>query len=40
MEGYVQETLKQHYILPSTSLASAGFFFIEKKGGELFPCID
>lgn len=40
MEDYIQEALKQCYIVPSTSLPSAGFFFIKKKGGGLQPCID
>lgn len=30
MEEYVQEALKQEYIIPSMSLASAEFFFVEK----------
>lgn len=30
----------KRYTVPSTSTASAGFFFVEKKGGELWPCID
>lgn len=37
MEEYIQEALKQKYIVPSTSPASAGFFFIEKKDGGLRP---
>ncbi|XP_053499602.1 uncharacterized protein LOC128619445 [Ictalurus furcatus] len=40
MEEYIQEALHQGYIRPSTSPASAGFFFVEKKGGGLRPCID
>lgn len=40
MEEYVQEALKQWCILPSTSLASTVFFFIEKKGGGLRSCTD
>lgn len=40
MEEYVQEALEQGYIEPSTSLASAVFFFVVKKGGGLRPCID
>lgn len=40
MEEYVQEVLEQKYIDPSTSPESAGFFFVEKKGGGLRPCID
>lgn len=40
MEEYVQEVLKHCYIQLSTSPASAGFFFITKKGESLRPCID
>lgn len=40
MEEYIQEALKQGYILLSTSPASAGFFFVEKKDGGLRPCIE
>ncbi|XP_053486038.1 uncharacterized protein LOC128610642 [Ictalurus furcatus] len=40
MEEYIQEALRQGYIRPSTSPMSAGFFFVEKKGGGLRPCID
>lgn len=40
MEEYMQEALQQEYIEPSTSPASAGFFFVEKKGGGLQPCIN
>ena len=40
MEEYVEEALKLGYIRPSTSPASAGFFFVEKKDGGLRPCID
>lgn len=40
MEEYIQEALKQKYIVPSTSPASAGFFFVEKKERGLRPCID
>lgn len=35
MENYVQEALKKGFIYPSTSPASAGLFFVEKKGGGL-----
>lgn len=35
MEEYIQEVLQQGYIRSSTSPASAGFFFVEKKGGGL-----
>lgn len=40
MEDYVGEALQQEYICPSTSPASAGFFFVKKKGGGLWPCIN
>lgn len=40
MEEFVHGALKQGYIMPSTSPASAGFFFVEKKDGELKLCID
>ncbi|KAI4902633.1 hypothetical protein NFI96_002208 [Prochilodus magdalenae] len=40
MEEYIQETLSQGYIRPSTSPAAAGFFFVKKKDGGLRPCID
>lgn len=40
MEDYVTKALKQGIIMQSMLLASAGFFFIEKKGGGLRPCID
>lgn len=40
MEEYVQEALQQGYIEPSTSPASAGFFFMDKKGGGLRTCTD
>lgn len=31
MEVYIQEALKQEYVIPSTSPASARFFFVEEK---------
>lgn len=40
MEEYIQEALRQGYIRPSTSSVSAGFFFVERKGGGLRPYID
>lgn len=40
MEEYIQEALHQGYIRPSTSPTSSGFFFVEKKGGGLRPCIN
>lgn len=39
MEKYIQETLQQGYICPSTSRASAGFFFVEKKEGASDPAL-
>lgn len=35
MREYVEETLKQGYIRPSTSPAAASFFFVPKKDGGL-----
>ncbi|KAK3517125.1 hypothetical protein QTP86_004013, partial [Hemibagrus guttatus] len=40
MEDYIKEALSSGFIRPSTSPAAAGFFFVEKKDGELRPCID
>lgn len=40
MESYMQESLQQGYIKPSTSPTSTGFFFVEKKDWRLRPCID
>ncbi|KAK3540853.1 hypothetical protein QTP86_002348 [Hemibagrus guttatus] len=40
MEDYIDEALAFGFIHPSTSLAAAGFFFVEKKDGGLHPCID
>ncbi|KAI2649284.1 Retrotransposon-derived protein PEG10 [Labeo rohita] len=40
MNSYIQEELAKGFITPSTSPASAGFFFVKKKDGELRPCID
>ncbi len=40
MNHYIQEKLTKGFIRPSTSPASAGFFFLKKKGGDLRPCID
>ena len=40
MEEYIQEALELGFIRPSTSPAAASFFFIEKKGGGLRPCVD
>ncbi len=40
MKNYIQEELAKGFIRPSTSPASAGFFFVKKKDGGLRPCID
>lgn len=40
IEEYIEEALKQGYIHPYISPASAGFFFVEKKRDGLRPCID
>ncbi|KAK3508640.1 hypothetical protein QTP70_001331 [Hemibagrus guttatus] len=40
MEDYIEGALAAGHIRPSTSPAAAGFFFVEKKGGGLRPCID
>ncbi|KAL0168962.1 hypothetical protein M9458_037184, partial [Cirrhinus mrigala] len=40
MHKYIQEELAKGFITPSTSPASAGFFFVKKKDGGLRPCID
>lgn len=40
MEKYINEELKKGFIRPSTSPASAGFFFVKKKDVGLRPCID
>ncbi len=40
MKTYIQEELAKGFIRPSTSPASAGFFFVKKKEGGLRPCID
>ncbi|KAI2658160.1 Transposon Tf2-6 polyprotein [Labeo rohita] len=40
MERYIEEELAKGFIRPSTSPASAGFFFVKKKDGGLRPCID
>lgn len=40
MEEYIEEALSSGFIHPSTSPASAGFIFVEKKDGGLRPCID
>ncbi len=40
MEEYIEEALRQGYIVPSTSPAASSFFFVAKKDGGLRPCID
>ncbi len=40
MRDYIEEELAKGFIRPSTSPASAGFFFVKKKDGGLRPCID
>ncbi|KAL0177388.1 hypothetical protein M9458_026282, partial [Cirrhinus mrigala] len=40
MNTYNQEELAKGFIRPSTSPASAGFFFVKKKDDGLRPCID
>ncbi|KAL0154660.1 hypothetical protein M9458_048923, partial [Cirrhinus mrigala] len=40
MREYIREELAKGFIRPSTSPASAGFFFVKKKDGGLRPCID
>ncbi|KAI2645116.1 Transposon Tf2-9 polyprotein [Labeo rohita] len=40
MKTYIEEELEKGFIKPSTSPASAGFFFVKKKDGGLRPCID
>ncbi|CAJ0927572.1 unnamed protein product [Ranitomeya imitator] len=40
MSQYIQENLARGFIRKSVSPAGAGFFFVQKKNGELRPCID
>ncbi len=40
MKAYIDEELAKGFIRPSTSPASAGFFFVKKRDGGLRPCID
>ncbi|CAJ0963802.1 unnamed protein product [Ranitomeya imitator] len=40
MSQYIQENLARGFIRKSVSPAGAGFFFVEKKTGDLRPCID
>ncbi len=40
LENYLTECLAAGIIVPSSSPAGAGFFFVKKKDGSLRPCID
>ncbi|GAA6095284.1 receptor-type tyrosine-protein phosphatase gamma-like, partial [Tachysurus ichikawai] len=40
MEGYIQQAFQQGFIIPYSSPAALGFFFVEKKDGGLQPCFD
>ncbi|KAI2657893.1 Transposon Tf2-6 polyprotein [Labeo rohita] len=40
LEKYLSESLAAGTIVPSSSPAGAGFFFVAKKDGSLRPCID
>ncbi|KAK3512230.1 hypothetical protein QTP70_001093 [Hemibagrus guttatus] len=40
MEDYIEAALAAGHIRPSTSPLAAGFFFVCKKDGGLWPCID
>ncbi|KAL0149928.1 hypothetical protein M9458_054760, partial [Cirrhinus mrigala] len=40
MKVYIEEELAKGFIVPSTSPASPGYFFVKKKDGSLRPCID
>lgn len=40
LEKYLIESLDAGIIVPSSSPAGAGFFFVKKKDGSLRPCID
>ncbi|KAI2647590.1 Transposon Tf2-6 polyprotein [Labeo rohita] len=40
LEKYLSESLAAGTIVPSSSPAGAGFFFVTKKDGSLRPCID
>ncbi|KAL0184106.1 hypothetical protein M9458_019802, partial [Cirrhinus mrigala] len=40
MKAYIEEELAKGFIVPLTSPALAGFFFVKKKDGSLRPCID
>ncbi|KAG1930238.1 retrotransposable element [Pimephales promelas] len=40
LEKYLSDSLEAGTIVPSSSPAGAGFFFVKKKDGSLRPCID
>ena len=40
MNEYIEASLENGLIRPSSSPAGAGFFFVKKKDGSLRPCID
>ncbi len=40
LEKYLTESLAAEIIVPSSSPAGAGFFFVKKRDGSLCPCID
>lgn len=40
MNKYINDALSAGIIRPSSSSVGAGFFFVEKKDGSLWPCID
>lgn len=40
MENYIKKSLAAGIIRPSFSPVAAGFFFVGKKDGSLWPCID
>lgn len=40
METYIRDSLAAGIIKPSSSSVGAGFFFVGKKDGSLWPCID
>ncbi|XP_016377873.1 RNA-directed DNA polymerase homolog [Sinocyclocheilus rhinocerous] len=40
MEEYIEATLKQEFIRPSTSPATSSFFFVGKKDGGLQLCVN
>ncbi len=40
LKKYLADSLAAGTIVPSTSPAGVGFFFVKKKDGSLRPCID